>query len=145
MIEDDTLLKLEDAIKNGDVDRIAKIMVQHNLVIKDDKICAADESTSSRFLELSKFYDARQQARKILLNSLYGALLNEAMRLADERMGQSTTLTGRSIVKHMNAEVNKTLTGEYDYIGSVVRYSDTDSCYFTAENIVGPSLQQVEN
>ncbi len=45
----------------------------------------------------------------------------------DERMGQSVTLTGRSIVRHMNAKVNEIATGEYDYMGEACVYSDTDS------------------
>ena len=78
------------------------------------------------------FWNQRQQARKILLNSLYGALLNEALRFYDERLGQSTTLTGRTIVRHMNATINEIVTGEYDYQGDAIVYADTDSCYFSA-------------
>ncbi len=73
------------------------------------------------------FWDQRQLSRKILLNSLYGALLNEGLRFFDERLGQSTTLTGRSIVRHMNAQINKVVTGEYDYRGRAITYADTDS------------------
>jgi DNA polymerase elongation subunit (family B) len=78
------------------------------------------------------FWNQRQQARKILLNSLYGALLNEGLRFYDERLGQSVTLTGRSIVRHMNAKVNEAITGAYDYKGEGIVYADTDSCYFSA-------------
>lgn len=69
---------------------------------------------------------------KILLNSLYGSLLNDSFRMYDQRLGQSTTLTGRSIVRHMNATINETITGEYDYRGDAIVYSDTDSSYFSA-------------
>jgi DNA polymerase elongation subunit (family B) len=78
------------------------------------------------------FWDQRQQARKILLNSLYGALLNEGLRFYDERLGQSVTLTGRSIVRHMNGKCNEAITGKYDYKGEGIVYADTDSCYFSA-------------
>ena len=78
------------------------------------------------------YWDQRQQARKILLNSLYGALLNEGLRFYDERLGQSVTLTGRSIVRHMNAKINEAITGKYDYRGDAIVYADTDSCYFSA-------------
>jgi DNA polymerase elongation subunit (family B) len=77
------------------------------------------------------FYNQRQQAKKILLNSLYGALLNPALLFFDSRLGQSTTLSGRCIVKHMNASINETLTGEYDHSGTAILYADTDSCYFS--------------
>ena len=78
------------------------------------------------------FWDKRQLVKKINLNSLYGAILNPGCRFFDKRIGQSTTLTGRQIVKHMSAETNKTITGEYDHTGKSVIYGDTDSVYFSA-------------
>jgi DNA polymerase elongation subunit (family B) len=80
----------------------------------------------------SAFWDKRQLVKKINLNSLYGAILNPGCRFFDKRIGQSTTLTGRQIVKHMSAEVNKVITGEYDHVGKSVIYGDTDSVYFSA-------------
>jgi DNA polymerase elongation subunit (family B) len=79
------------------------------------------------------FWNQRQQARKILLNSLYGALLNEGLRFYDERLGQSVTLTGRSVVRHMNSKINEIITGTYQIDGDAIIYSDTDSSYFTAK------------
>lgn len=70
------------------------------------------------------------------LNSLYGALLNDAMRLADERMGQSVTLTGRSIARHMNSKINEIIAGVYDYTGEAICYADTDSSYFSASPLM---------
>ena len=43
------------------------------------------------------YWDKRQLVKKINLNSLYGAILNEFCRFFDKRIGQSTTLTGRAI------------------------------------------------
>jgi len=80
----------------------------------------------------TEYWDKRQLVKKINLNSLYGAILNPGCRFFDKRIGQSTTLTGRTIVKHMSAEVNKTITGEYDHVGDAMIYGDTDSCYFSA-------------
>ena len=79
-----------------------------------------------------EYWDKRQLVKKINLNSLYGAILNPGCRFFDKRIGQSTTLTGRQIVKHMAAKVNEIITGEYDYKGKAVIYGDTDSCYFSA-------------
>jgi len=50
--------------------------------------------------EDNEYWDKRQLVRKILLNSAYGALLNEHCRFYDKRIGQSVTLSGRQIVKH---------------------------------------------
>jgi DNA polymerase elongation subunit (family B) len=95
-----------------------------------------DPDKKAEYKALTVFWNQRQQARKILLNSLYGALLNEGLRFYDERVGQSVTLTGRSIVRHMNAKVNEVITGKYDYKGDSIIYADTDSCYFSAYHLL---------
>jgi len=87
------------------------------------------------------FWDKRQLVKKINLNSLYGAILNPGCRFFDKRIGQSTTLSGRTIVKHMSAEVNKVITGEYDHVGKAVIYGDTDSVYFSAYPILEEQIQ----
>ena len=79
-----------------------------------------------------EYWDKRQLVKKINLNSLYGAILNPGCRFFDKRIGQSTTLTGRAIAKHMDAYVNECITGQYDHVGEAIIYGDTDSCYFTA-------------
>jgi hypothetical protein len=84
------------------------------------------------------FWDKRQLVKKINLNSLYGAILNPGCRFFDHRIGQSTTLTGRIIAKHMDAHVNEAITGEYDHIGRAIIYGDTDSVYFSA----WPAIQE---
>ena len=78
------------------------------------------------------FWDKRQLVKKINLNSLYGAILNPGCRFFDQRIGQSTTLTGRIIAKHMDAHVNEAITGKYDHVGDAIIYGDTDSVYFSA-------------
>ena len=87
------------------------------------------EATSD---EDKAFWDKRQLVKKINLNSLYGAILNPGCRFFDKRIGQSTTLTGRIIARHMDAYINECIFGEYDHVGKSIIYGDTDSCYFTA-------------
>lgn len=84
-----------------------------------------DEYNNSKYWY--EYWDQRQLAKKIDLNSLYGALLNKHCRFYDKRLGQSTTLTGRSITRHMAAKINEIITGEYDYVGKSIIYGDTDS------------------
>ena len=79
-----------------------------------------------------EYWDKRQLVKKINLNSLYGAILNPGCRFFDKRIGQSTTLTGRAIARHMDAYVNECITGQYDHVGDAIIYGDTDSCYFSA-------------
>jgi DNA polymerase elongation subunit (family B) len=79
-----------------------------------------------------EYWDKRQLVKKINLNSLYGAILNPGCRFFDKRIGQSTTLVGRQIAKHMAGKVNEIITGDYDHVGKAIIYGDTDSCYFSA-------------
>ena len=79
-----------------------------------------------------EYWDKRQLVKKINLNSLYGAILNPGCRFFDKRIGQSTTLTGRAIARHMAGKVNEVITGDFDHVGRAIIYGDTDSCYFSA-------------
>lgn len=89
-----------------------------------------------------EYYDKRQLVRKILLNSAYGALLNEHCRFYDKRIGQSVTLSGRQITKHMMSQINEIITEKYEHDGDAIVYGDTDSCYFSAYPIL---KEQIDN
>ena len=91
-----------------------------------------------------EYWDKRQLVKKINLNSLYGAILNPGCRFFDKRIGQSTTLTGRAIAKHMDAYVNECITGKYDHVGESIIYGDTDSCYFSAWAAVKDAVEKGE-
>jgi DNA polymerase elongation subunit (family B) len=99
------------------------------------------ESTTN---EDREYWDKRQLVRKILLNSAYGALLNEHCRFYDKRIGQSVTLSGRQIVKHMMSTINEVVAGEYNHEGPVIVYGDTDSCYFSAYPILKEQITKGE-
>jgi DNA polymerase elongation subunit (family B) len=88
-----------------------------------------------------EYWDKRQLVKKINLNSLYGAILNPGCRFFDKRIGQSTTLVGRQIAKHMAAKVNEIITGEYNHVGKAVIYGDTDSCYFSAYSTLKKDIE----
>lgn len=117
------------------------------------------DSEYLRLQGLSDYNDMLQGVRKVLLNSSYGATLNEFCRFHDPRLGASTTGSGRQITTHMintaasiligeNApKIVKTISvdkktgdpvNEYDIavpngLGPI--YSDTDSV--AADSIVG--------
>jgi len=91
-----------------------------------------------------EYWDKRQLVKKINLNSLYGAILNVGCRFFDNRIGQSTTLTGRGIAKHMAAKINEVITGEYDHIGKSIIYGDTDSAYFSAYSTLRREIEKKE-
>jgi DNA polymerase elongation subunit (family B) len=92
--------------------------------------------------EQEEYWDKRQLVKKINLNSLYGAILNPGCRFFDKRIGQSTTLVGRTIARHMDAYVNECITGRYDHVGDAIIYGDTDSCYFSAYPVLREEIAQ---
>jgi DNA polymerase elongation subunit (family B) len=92
--------------------------------------------------EDEEYWDKRQLVKKINLNSLYGAILNPGCRFFDKRIGQSTTLTGRAIARHMDSYVNECIFGKYDHVGESIIYGDTDSCYFSAWPALKEEVEQ---
>jgi DNA polymerase elongation subunit (family B) len=91
-----------------------------------------------------EYWDKRQLVKKINLNSLYGAILNAGCRFFDNRIGQSTTLTGRGIAKHMAGKINEVITGEYNHVGKAIIYGDTDSAYFSAHSTLRKEIDKKE-
>lgn len=88
-----------------------------------------------------EYWDRRQNVRKIQLNSLYGAILNPGCRFFDIRVGQSVTLNGRQVVKHMSAKINELITGSYDHLGESIIYGDTDSAFFSAYPVLKDQIE----
>jgi DNA polymerase elongation subunit (family B) len=91
-----------------------------------------------------EYWDKRQLVKKINLNSLYGAILNAGCRFFDKRIGQSTTLTGRGIARHMASKINEVITGEYNHVGKSIIYGDTDSAYFSAYSSLRKEIDKGE-
>lgn len=78
-----------------------------------------------------------QLAKKIQLNSAYGALSNEYFRWYDQKLAESITLSGQLSIKWMEREMNKYLnkllkTDGVDYVLAC----DTDSMYITLDDLV---------
>jgi DNA polymerase elongation subunit (family B) len=91
-----------------------------------------------------EFWDKRQLVKKINLNSAYGALLNAGSRFFDQRLGQSTTLCGRLVARHMASAVNDCLTGVKHHMGDAIIYGDTDSVYFSAYPLFKDQIEKGE-
>ncbi len=89
-------------------------------------------------LKLISRYDNIQMAKKISLNSAYGAIGNSYFRYYDLMVATAITSSGqlsiRWIEKAVNIYLNKILkTNEVDYVIA----SDTDSVYITFDVLVG--------
>ena len=123
-------------------EELYQYLLGHNMYIDEDLKVRHNNPTELK--KIISFWDKRQLVKKINLNSLYGGLLNVHCRFYDKRLGQSTTLTGRSIARHMAAKTNEFLDNSYDYHGRSIIYGDTDSVYFSAYPILKDSIDAGE-
>jgi DNA polymerase elongation subunit (family B) len=78
-----------------------------------------------------------QLAKKIQLNSAYGALSNEYFRWFDDKLAESITLSGQLAIKWIEREMNAYLNKMFKTEGEdYVIACDTDSMYITLDNLV---------
>lgn len=117
-----TPVEIKKMIEDKDVTGIQELIKSGILEIVDNKIKYKSKEYAK---QQEEYWDKRQLIKKINLNSLYGAILNPGCRFFDNRIGQSTTLTGRQIAKHMAATVNQLITGKYDHRGDSIIYGDS--------------------
>jgi DNA polymerase elongation subunit (family B) len=131
--------EIKQAIESGNPESVRLVIKKFGLVIVDGKITASNAQID----EAKSYWDKRQLVTKILLNSAYGSLLNKHCRFFDKRIGQSTTLSGRQIVKHMSAHLNESICGVYDHTGDSIIYNDTDSAMFTAVPLLNQNSEMM--
>ena len=98
----------------------------------------AYEKTKTKELEneISRCHNM-QLAKKIQLNSAYGALSNQFFRWFDNRLAESITKSGQLSIRWMEAKINQYLnkllsTDNKDYVLAI----DTDSMYISLDGLV---------
>lgn len=96
-----------------------------------------EETKDKKYQKEIAKYNNFQMARKIQLNSLFGAWANEWFRMYDDRIAEGITITGQYIIRTvgeaLNVYLNKVCgTENFNYSF----YSDTDSCYITLDPLV---------
>lgn len=96
-----------------------------------------EDTGDPEYKKLSVRYDMIQMAKKIQLNSAYGALGNEWFRWFNPDHAESITTGGQLSIRWIEAKMNKFLneklkTKDFDYIVA----SDTDSIYVRLNKIV---------
>lgn len=114
---------------------LEKVKVEGRLLTKEQ---------AAKYFELkekAEYWNRIQHVRKIFLNSSYGALLNKGFRFFDTRMGQSVTLSGRTVTDHMSRKASELVDGTYDKGPSIIT-GDTDSVYITLESLIEEGMDQ---
>ena len=118
-----------------DRSKFKKLMLKAKQEYENEK----DESKKIEINNRIARYDNLQLAKKVSLNSAYGALGSQYFRFYDLRMALAVTLAGqlsiRWIEKHLNSYMNNLLKTEEDYVIA----SDTDSIYLK----LGPLVDKV--
>lgn len=111
------------------------------LKAKQDLIDTGDDKYKN---DISK-YNNFQMARKIQLNSLYGAMANQYFRFYDDRIAEGITMSGQHIIRQTAVGLDKFLNkvcGTENEMYSF--YSDTDSCYITLKGLVDKYYSKME-
>jgi len=108
---------------------------------KKKELATSKEDITECENQISK-YDNLQLAKKVQLNSAYGAIGNQWFRFYDLRQAEAITLSGqlaiRWIERKLNVYLNKLLkTDNFDYVIA----SDTDSVYLNLGPLVKASYK----
>ena len=126
--------------QQGFLPALMEKMYNDRVVFKQKMLEAKKAYEQTKDPEQSKLaarYHNMQLAKKIQLNSAYGALGNQYFRWFNHKHAEAITMSGqlsiRWIEKKMNQFMNKALkTTDADYVIA----SDTDSIYVTMEELV---------
>lgn len=87
-------------------------------------------------LDLQSQFLTAQMTKKILINGLYGAHINEGFLFFNEKMAQSITGLGRFFIKLSSKNIEAKLQSILPADNPYVIYNDTDSCYYQIGNIM---------
>ena len=119
----------------NDRSKFKKLMLKSKQDYENEK----DPSKRKEIKNLVARYENLQLAKKVSLNSAYGALGSQYFRFYDLRMALAVTMAGqlsiRWIEKKLNEYMNKLLKTSEDYVIA----SDTDSIYLR----LGPLVNKV--
>jgi DNA polymerase elongation subunit (family B) len=125
----------------GFLPEMMETMYNERVVFKDRMLKAKKEYEKTKdpslIREISRCHNI-QWARKIALNSAYGAVGNEYFRYYDVRQASAITTAGQFIIRFIEEKVNTYLNdilkpeNKIDYIVA----SDTDSIYVTLDKLV---------
>jgi DNA polymerase elongation subunit (family B) len=132
-----------DTHTQGFLPKLMQKMYDDRVIFKKKMLEAKklyEETKDKKYLKDIARYENNQMARKIALNSAYGAIGNEYFRYFLITNAEAITLSGqvsiRWIENKMNAYLNKLLkTDKQDYVIA----SDTDSIYLN----LGPLVESV--
>ena len=99
----------------------------------------SDEELIQQYKSLTKDvakYNNFQMAKKILMNSLYGAMAQEGFRFFDPRIAEGITMTGQYFIRQVGNAIDEYISKLTKSPEKSTIYQDTDSCYVVLHKIV---------
>lgn len=126
--------------KNGFIVDIVTRIYNERSIFKKQMLKIEQEYANTKNEELTSEISRLnnlQLARKIQINSVYGAMGSPYFRYYDLRMAEGITTSGQLAIRWVSKALNEFLnkackTKDVDYC----IYNDTDSCYFTLAKVV---------
>ena len=125
----------------GFLPRLLEKMYNDRVKFKTMAFQAKQEYQKTKEKELTKkiaTYHNIQWAKKISLNSAYGAIGNQYFRYYDVRQATAITTSGQFVIRFIENKVNEymnTILKTHDKVDYIVA-SDTDSIYLTLDKLV---------
>jgi DNA polymerase elongation subunit (family B) len=126
--------------KQGIIPEIIQELYDKRVMIKQQMLKAQQRmeqegSSPSIEREIARC-ETEQMAVKILLNSLYGAMGNVWFRYFDLRIAEGVTLTGQSVIRYAEKELNAYLNKALGEVKDRVVAIDTDSVYVNVNDVI---------
>lgn len=110
-----------------------------NLTTGLDKLSEADKKLVDIIRKESgnaEYYDKQQHIRKIMINSLYGALGNEYFNLYNQNNAACITLSGQHLIRYIADCFNDYFKKTFELEKNVIVLVDTDSNYLTLDELI---------
>lgn len=116
-------------------EELGNVIKQYNTVDKDSAEAKRLAVLRDKLIAEITRFDVLQYALKLSINSLYGTLTSKKSPIGDDRLGNSTTLSGQAAIKEVNNFIEKYISAKYmdnEVIEpSPIQFNDTDSCGVT--------------
>ena len=130
--------------KKGFLPTMMEELYNERVTYKKKMLSAQQEfenTKDNKYKKLISRYNNIQMARKISLNSAYGAIGNQYFRYYDKAIAEGITKSGqlsiRWIENRLNKYLNNILKTDEDYVIA----SDTDSVYLTLDKLVTETIK----
>jgi DNA polymerase elongation subunit (family B) len=114
-----------------------RVIYKKKMLVEEQRLEDGNYKNKQEVVNNISKYNNAQMAKKILLNSAYGALANQYFLYYSPEQAEAVTMSGQLSIRWIEKDINKFIndllkTGDTDYVIA----SDTDSVYITFDKLV---------